>query len=224
MKAQYWLIASIAVAACASAATAPDLSGVWQVSANVRELKTADGKDPPLLPDAQKIYDRRRAQLKSGDASFDITLRCKPMGQPRIMYDSKDFPFEIVQSPKKLLFGYQWNRQPRFVYIDEKLSAVSPIFYGYSEGRWDNDTLVVEVSELDNSTFLDSSGLPHSDSLHVTERYRLKNNGQQLEVRYTFNDARTFSQPWDATVTFNKVPNGRIQEDICVDRRGLFRK
>lgn len=207
-----------------SPATAADLTGVWRISADVRELKTADGAAPPLLPAAQQLYDQRRAQLKGGDGSFDATLRCKPMGQPRIMYDGKGFPFEIVQSPKKLFFGYQWNRQPRYVYVDQDVPAPSPIYYGYSSGHWDGDTLVVEVRGLDDSTFLDASGLPHSDDLHVTERYQLKNGGKQLQVRYTFEDARTFSKSWDAQLTFDKVSDGRIQEDICVDRRALFRK
>ncbi|MGC3980260.1 MAG: hypothetical protein QM808_03285 [Steroidobacteraceae bacterium] len=229
MKACYYLLArltlsSLALSSIATAATPPDLSGVWQVSAAVRELKTTDGKAPPLLPDAQKTYDERRAQLKQGKASFDTTQRCKPMGQPRIMYDSKDFPFDIVQTPKKIFIGYQWNRQPRHIYIDENHSGISPVFYGYSSGRWEGNTLVVQVVGIDDSTLLDASGLPHSDAMKLTERYQLKNNGQQLEVRYSFDDPSTFSKNWDAVVTFNKIPNGRVAEDICVDRLKLFSK
>jgi hypothetical protein len=146
------------------------------------------------------------------------------MGQPRIMYESQDFPFEIVQKDRKLLFAYQWNRQPRFVYVDEPVTAVSPVFYGYSTGHWRGATLAVETTGLDDSTLLDRSGLPHSDALRILERYRLQNGGRQLEVRYTFTDPRSFSQPWEARIVYDRVPDGRIREDICVERLGLFKK
>ena len=223
MKTLCALLAGLLAANIATAAT-PDFTGVWQVADAVKELKTEQGKTPPLLPDAQKLYDQRRAQLKQGDDSFDTTNHCKPMGQPRIMYDSKEFPFDIVQTPKKIFFGYQWNRQPRYVYVDDDMETLSPVYYGYSTAHWEEDTLVVNVTGLDDATLLDASGMPHSDNLQLTERYQLKHDGKQLQVRYTFNDPDTFSQTWDAVVTYNKVPNGRIEEDICVDRLKLFSK
>jgi hypothetical protein len=220
----FWLTAALAVTPVHAATTSPDLSGVWRVSRPVTGLTTSDNKAPPLLAAAQKIYDERKAKLKAGDRTFDPSQRCKPLGQPRIMYESPDFPFEIMQTPRKLFVGYQWNRQPRFIYVNEQLTFHSPVYYGFSEARWDGDTLVVEVRGIDDATFLDASGMPHSDSLKVTERYRLRNAGKQLEVRYAFDDERTFSKPWETVVTFDKVPDGRIVEDICVDRTGLFRK
>ncbi|MFT3752522.1 MAG: hypothetical protein QM800_06475 [Paludibacter sp.] len=65
--------------------------------------------------------------------------------------------------------------------------------------------------------------MPHSEDLRLTERYSLKNGGRQLEVRITFNDPATFSQPWDALLSFDKVPNGQIEEDVCVERIQLFK-
>lgn len=208
----------------AAESKSPDLTGVWRVNKDVKELRTADGKEPPLLPESKKLYAQRKTQYKKGDTSFDAsTVTCKPQGQPRIMYDSKDFPFEIQQTAQKLFFGYQWNRLIRYVNMNQPQKVLIPLYFGGSDGHWDGDTLVVEVQGLHGDTFLDAAGMPHSEDMLMTERYRLKNGGRQMEVRITFNDPATFSKPWDAAFIFDKVPDGQIEEDVCIERLKVFK-
>ncbi|MFT3752523.1 MAG: hypothetical protein QM800_06480 [Paludibacter sp.] len=130
-----------------AAAPPADFTGVWRVSKAVTQLRTMEGKEPPLLPEARQLYQQRLAQFNKGDTSFDAsTLTCKPQGQPRIMYDSREFPFEIQQTEQQLFFGYQWNRLMRYIHIGKPQRVLIPLYFGGSEGRWEGSTLVAEVS------------------------------------------------------------------------------
>lgn len=200
-----------------------DFSGVWRVVTPIQELRTVEGKEPPLLPEAKKLYDQRRAQLKKGDRSFDLaSTQCKPLGEPRIMYESRQYPFEILQTEKEIFFGYQWNRLIRYVYMNRPQNVLIPLYFGGSEGKWDGATLVAEVQGLHENVTLDAAGMPHSEDIRMTERYSLLEASKQMQVRITFNDPATFSRPWDTVVTFEKVPGGKIAEDVCVERINMF--
>lgn len=213
---------------CATAFAAdgakPDFTGVWQVAATAPSLRPAGGGEPPLLPEAKKLHDQNKALLAKGDKSFDPTQKCKPPGNPRTMIEA--MPFEITQRPDLVFFGYQWNRLNRFVYWSDTLPE-SPgwTYYGDSVAAWDGNTLVIRSHGYQDTgtTYLDSTGLPHSDQLELTERYSLKNGGKQMELRLTIADSKTYSKPWDAVVTFNKKDGVRIADDICVLRMNLIK-
>lgn len=209
----------------------PNFNGVWQVTTPVNQLKTADGKAPPLLPAAQKIYDQRLAQFKAGKAmEYDPTFQgCKPLGAPRNMYDGSQpaeiQPFEIQQSATRLMFGYTFNRMVRFVDIKKEFGEIAgPTYYGTSIGKWDGNTLVITGKMYHDTTLLDAAGMPHSDELETVERLTLKDSNT-LENRITFKDKQTFSKNWDAVMTFKKLPAGtKIQEDVCLQRMNITLK
>lgn len=203
-----------------AASQPPDLSGIWQVQGNVVELKTIDGKAPPLKAGPAKLYAARKAQLRRGDKSFDPSVKlCKPPGTPRILFEP--FPIEIVQTPTQVFFTYQWNRLYRIVDIDENNSIIAPTYFGTSNARWKGDVLEIDVQGLHDDTLLDSSGLPHSEQLHVTERYQLQNQGKQLIVTMQIDDPSTFTRTWESRVTLNKLATNRLGEDVCEERVGL---
>lgn len=219
-------IACMTMASIAAAASKlpADFSGVWRVATAVTELRTVNDEQPPLLPEAKKLYEQRKTLLKRGDKSFDMaSTQCKPLGEPRIMYESKDFPFEILQTDQQVFFGYQWNRLIRYIYMNQPQNVLIPLYFGGSEGKWEGSTLVAEVQGLHENVTLDAAGMPHSEDIKMTERYTLKNDGKQMQVRITFNDPTTFSKPWDAIFTFDKIPKGQIEEDICVERIKMFK-
>jgi hypothetical protein len=196
---------------------ASDLAGVWIVTGYSPALKTSDGKAPPLLPEAAKRYAERQALLAKGDASFDIVAsRCGAPGMPRVMMLPYDF--EIVQNPHRLVFLFQWNRLYRRVDIGEPSHDAEDFQWsGRSVAHWDNDTLVIDTGQIDD-TLLDAAGMPHSDVLKITERLRLLDDGT-LQNRMRFEDPKTFAQPWDTEVTYRKLPSGtEVGEDICLDR------
>jgi hypothetical protein len=218
---QQWTQAGLMAALMVSGAAmaAPDFSGVWQAEGNVQELRTVDGKAPPLNAAAAKLYATHRAQFKKGDLSFDPTATCISPGMPRIL--TLPYPFEIMQSDKKLTYLFQWNYWNRFVYLDaNKAKEVPyPLAMGLSHGKWQGDTLVVETTDLRaDNTLLDSMGMPRGDALKLTEKLRLV-DANTLEARLTVSDAQTFTKDWDTVLRFKRRPKGtEITEDICLDR------
>jgi hypothetical protein len=194
----------------------PDLTGVWVISKPVHALKTTDGNPPPMTAEAKAVYEQHRAAAAKGDYSFDGVTRCLPPGLPRLMLI--DEPFEILEKPNVVYFVHQLNRLPRRAYVDESLPAdADPKYLGYSVAHWDRDVLVIESSGFDDSTLLDNSGLPHSVSLHLTERYQLTKDGQHLQARFTIEDSKTFTQTWTAQTEYTKKSGYEIPEEVCAD-------
>jgi hypothetical protein len=199
----------------------PDLNGVWQINRPMVELLTADGKRPPLTAAALKTYEARIAVSKAGDTSWDNSMKCKPPGEPRTLFD-KGWPFQIGQGTDRVTFMFQWNRYIRVIEMGAKLpDFAGPFFYGKSSGRWDGDTLVADVIGVREEVSLDSAGLPHSEDMKLTESFKLLNGGKQLEARIRVTDPATYTQPWEAVLVFNRMPDTFIVEDNCLDRLKL---
>lgn len=206
----------------ASAASIGDFNGVWQIRQPVSELKTTEGSEPPLLPEARRIYQQRIALHAAGDQSYDATLRCKPMGEPRTGYDPSAGPFEILVNPKVLVFAYTWNRMIRFVYIsNDPVDPVGPTYYGTANGRWQGSALLIDAADFNETTLLDQAGMPHSEQLRLTERFRLRRGGTQLEEVLRFEDPLTFSAPWETRLIYQRQNNKQIAEDVCIERLGI---
>ncbi len=206
--------ATLALVSLNALAAPPDLSGVWFISSPVGALKTVEGKAPPLTPEAKIVLDAHRAAAAKGDYSFDGTTHCLPPGLPRLLL--MHAPFEILQKPKVIYFVHQLNRLPRRAYLDEALPTdVDPHYLGYSVAKWDGDALVVESSGFDDSTMLDNAGLPHSEGLHLTERYLLNPDGKHLHLNLTIEDPKTFTKAWNAQADYVKRPGYELTEDVC---------
>lgn len=209
--------AAIATANPVSAAEQPDLSGLWVVTSYAQEVRTSDGKAPPLLPAAASVYAKRRASLAKGDVSYDgVGSRCAPAGMPRIM--TIPYAFQIVQTSQRIAFLFEWNRLYRRVDLDGPSRAADDLqFTGRSSGHWDQGSLVIDTSKIDD-TLLDDAGMPHSRDLKVTEHLQLRPDGT-LENRMRFDDPKTFRAPWETIVTYRRLPAGtRLSENICLDR------
>jgi hypothetical protein len=195
-------------------AAPPDFSGVWSISTHVGALKTVEGHAPPLTAEARKVYDAHRAAAAKGDYAFDGVTQCLPPGLPRLMLMHE--PFEILQKPKVIYFVHQLNRLPRRAYIDEALPTdVDPHYLGYSVAKWDGDALVIDTTGFDDSTMLDNAGLPHSEALHLTERYQLSADGKHMHLRLTIEDPKTFTQAWSAEADYARRPGYELTEEVC---------
>lgn len=195
----------------------PDLTGAWFIVDPPHALKTVDGSLPPLTPAAQKIYRQHLADAARGErAAFDGTTRCLPPGLPRLMLEK--VPFQILQRPKTIYFVSQDNRLPRRAYLNEKLpDDPDPLWLGYSVAHWDGRTLVVESSGFNDETVLDDAGLPHSDQLHLTERYTLSRDGKHMAAQFTIEDPKDYTRPWSAKAEYVRRPGYEIPAEICMD-------
>ena len=201
----------------------PDLSGTWWVPhRGVEGLQdpppkylvnlAADLKpeDFPILPWADALSRKREADFGK-DAPYS---RCLPMPVPTIF--TEPLPFKILQMTKLTAILFESQGRYRQIFTDGRSlpSDPQPTWMGYSVGRWEGDSLVVETTGFRDQGWLDARGHPHTDALHVTERFRRPDFGH-LDLRATISDPKAYSRPWTVTIPIELVPDTEILEDVC---------
>jgi hypothetical protein len=156
-------------------------------------------------------------EVLKGKIGFTARSSCKPAGVPGFSSFIVE-PVYFVQSPKEILMVYAGNQELRHVYMDMPHTRnPKPSWYGESVGHYEGDTLVIDTTGLNNKTFVDNYRTPHTEKLHVVERYRLVNNGSNLEVKITADDPDTFNQPWSAMQRYRRVQQGPLDEQVCAE-------
>ena len=98
-----------------------------------------------------------------------------------------------------------------------------PAWLGYSVGRWDSDTFVIETAGFNDKSWLDASGTPHTEALRTTERLRRTDFGH-MEIQFSFDDPKTFTRPWSTTIRFNLLPDTDLLEHQCDNEKWSSRK
>ena len=215
----------------------PDLSGIWEPEGATREelMKLLPGginglgenppskyflnilsdykfEEAPLLPQAAADLQKR---LPYFGRDFPVT-RCLPAGVPT--GDLTPEPFKLIQTPGVVALLYELDNSFRQIFTDgRKLpDDPSPSWLGYSVGKWEGDSLVVETIGLNDKTWLDAMGHTHSDALRVTERFHRRDFGR-MEVEVRLDDPKTFTKP--VTIRFNErlVPDTELIETICIE-------
>ena len=189
----------------------PDLSGNWQPNA-IRENVDliGSGVDVPLLPGAKAMYDKRRASLSKDDPE----ARCLPPGVPRMT--TTPYPWSFIQTKDLLVIVYEGGAHIwRKVFLDGRPHDpnVEETWLGDSIGHWEGDTLVVETVGQNDITWIDESGIPHSNQMKVTERISRPDFGH-LTIEHIIDDPKTFSRPWRFT-THPSLLKGELIEYIC---------
>jgi len=124
---------------------------------------------------------------------LDPEAKCYLPGVPRANY--MPFPFEIIQGDKKILVAYEFASASRLITLDKAGPAPVESYMGWSNGRWDGDTLVVDVTGLNDKTWFDRVGNFHSDALHVVERWTPA-GPDVLQYEATIEDPKVFTRPW----------------------------
>jgi hypothetical protein len=210
----------LGLAGCGSHAadvTGPDaLLGIWMPESAPTKLLTADGSAPPLNAEAAAVHQERLQRVSSGDRSFDQTGWCASPGMPRIL--TIPYPFEIRRDGEMVAFIHGWYRWHRIVDMSgADVDPPLPLTMGFPVGRWEGDTLVIRTVGLIDATVLDASGLPHSESLVLTERLRVLPDGR-LEDRITIEDPETFTAPWETVLHFRRDAGAQVRDDVCPDR------
>jgi hypothetical protein len=177
----------------------PDLSGLWEADGQTYFFDLAAGLKPEDVvpqPWAKALQQKYEDNLHADDP----LAHCLPHGVPRINTNGL-FPFKIVQTPGLVVILYEQLNQFRQIFMDGRTLAkdLNPTWLGYSTGRWDGDTLVVDSRGFNGKAWLDTQkGHPASEELHVTERFRRKNFGT-LDVVATIDDPKAYAKPWTTT-------------------------
>ena len=195
----------------------PNLSGIWLVDTNKYNINLVpDGTEAPMLPWAAAVYKHRLATQgfeRPGTA-------CMPHGAPDAM---TVFHFKVIQTPEVMVHLYEEMHKFRQIHTDGRALPVDPdpAWYGYSVGRWEGDSFVVESSGFRDGTWLDNNGHPHTEALRLTERFRRINFGR-MELSITVDDPKAYSRPWTSqTVVFLLRPDTELLEHLCENNRSL---
>lgn len=195
----------------------PDLAGIWQGADDkyFRDL-SAGGVEIPMLPWAEKLYKERKENLQKGHPSE----RC--LGHGVTDYDSQVSLRRFVQTPVliAILFeGYNYYRQ---IFMDGRPlpKPTQPSYLGYSIGRWEGDTLVVDTNGLNDQGWLDMNGHPQTESTHITERFRRRDFGH-IDLQLSIDDPAAYIKPWSANLQLNYVPDEELIESICENEKDL---
>ncbi len=202
----------------------PNLQGIWQASSSAAadlqdhaaSLNMLAGRSVvtggviPYQPWAAK----KKAENFQNRQTADPLSKCYIPGVPRVMY--LDFPFQIFQTPKAITMAFEWETDYRLIYTDGSPHPTDADFWmGDSRGHWEGDTLVVDVSDINDKTWFDMAGDFHSDALHVTERYRMTDH-DTIQYEATIEDGKVFTKPWTIDIALHRrTDRDRLFEYVC---------
>ncbi|MEP6961763.1 MAG: hypothetical protein ABI995_06785 [Acidobacteriota bacterium] len=175
-------------------------------------LGVVQGDEIPYLPWAAT---RKQENLEHW-LDRDPEIKCFQPGVPRAMY--MPYPFQIIQSSSKIQMVFEFANAQRTIHLNKMEEYPNSAFMGYSVGRWEGDTLMVDVTNFTDATWFDRSGNFHSDALHVTERFTpLSRDAVQYEA--TIEDPQVFTRPWKISMPLYRrlEANAQLTEFRCVE-------
>jgi hypothetical protein len=198
----------------------PPIAAFWEISANIPG-------GLPLTPWAAALKKQRMAT----DMKDNPDANCLPMGLTQ--FHTHGQPRKIVQNSSVMSIMYEANYGLRYIYIDGRTlppqGSVQPFWYGYSAGRWDGDTLVVETNNLRGAEtsqydgWLDVRGSPYTEQARFTERIRRPTYGK-LEIDITLDDPKAYTKPFTVRVNQQISPDDEIIEFICAENQQFRRR
>jgi hypothetical protein len=195
----------------------PDLSGIWRTT-NGRLLQSlgADGVEIPMRANAIALF-RERQDNEGKDRPSG---RCISHGVTD--FNALNTPTKIVQSPSVTIVLFEAYNHYRQILTDGRPlpNDPQPAWLGYSIGRWDGDTFVVDTNGLSSVTWLDDGGHPHGDGLRVRERFRRLDFGH-LDIEMTIDDAEYYTRPWTVTVHKALMVDDELIEWMCENEKDL---
>ena len=177
----------------------------------------ADYSNPILKPEARAVVKKITDDEIAGHSHLEHQSICMPSGVPEILNLRDDM--EMLQAPSgnEITIFYHRDSQVRHVYMNVEHSKDPPkTWYGESIGHYEGDTLVVDTVALNDKTDTDRFGTPHSDEIHVVERYRVSDDKKTLELRFTVDDPKFFTTEWSARADY-KLDSKPYAEVICAE-------
>jgi hypothetical protein len=175
-------------------------------------LSDFKAEDAPIRPDAAALFQQRAKNF----VNESPLSHCLPEGMPLV--EMAPAPYKIIQTPGLTVMLYERDTTYRQVYTDgRKLPGdPQPSWLGYSVGKWDGDTLVVETVGFNDRGWLDARGHTHSEALHLTERFHRLDFGD-MEVQLTIDDAQTYTRPFTIKLKQRLLPDSDLLESFCAE-------
>ena len=227
---------SMSAQAAQQSGGAQDFSGVWMRADPQRTFNRKE--EPPMRPEAAQYYRAIRDGAKEavdllvqgqdylrehnlradpkGRDDLDPLRLCAPPGPTRILMLPR--PFEVAHFPSRVVMMFEWDHLTRQIYTDGRTHPDSypNSWMGYSIGRWQGGTLIVDTAFVNHYAWVDAAGHPQSDDMRIEERYR-RTAPDRLEVNLTFNDPATYTRPWTGSYAFTLQPRRAIAEHVVCE-------
>ena len=212
------------VSSSTSSSSPHDLSGVWMQYADgtapgfARMNGVDDRVRPPLTPWGQTKFDAAKPLLGPravGGSEDSAALHCEPSGPPQLLILPN--PFEIVQVPGRMFMFFEELHIWRTIWTDGRPlpKDPDPSWLGYSVGKWEGDTFIIETTGFNDKVWADLAGNPRSEQAHLTERYRRLNH-DTLEQQIIIDDPKSYSKTWVSPPKLHKLePTWEIAEWFC---------
>jgi len=185
-------------------------------------FRVADLSNPILQPWAREELRKRNELVLSGKPGFTLQVSCWPLGVPAsLLYPIA--PISFIQMSKEVIVIYRVLGFARHIYLNVPHSErVKPSWLGESAGHYEGDTLVVDTVGMNDKTYVDNYRTPHSEKLHVVERYQLTDGGKVLEVSVHVEDTGAFTTPWDAIQRYTRVEAPPLTEAPCAENTSNY--
>jgi hypothetical protein len=182
-------------------------------------FRIADLTNPNLKPWVKEHMKKDIDEVLAGKKSaFTAQSSCVPGGVPMFMSYGGPNPVIFLQTPKQVWLLFSGDGEVRRVYMDVPHSAnPKPSWYGESVGHYEGDTLVIDTIGLNDKTTADIYRTPHTDKMHVVERWRMVDGGEGMEAVFTVDDPDAFYQPWTGMRRYRRVQYDQIPESICAE-------
>jgi hypothetical protein len=205
-----------------------DLSGQW--SGGLGGGLHAAGKPPEMLPEAQARFEANTADVRTaGTIISDPTFSCEPPGVPRI-YDLGSSLVEMYQSkdrPDRIFIFYEVIHTWRTIWMNGRSMPDNggvPLALGFSLGHWEGNDLVVDTTGFSDWGWINRTGYPHSDALHVVERFH-RADREHMHLDITLTDPKAYTLPWKMTIDFTLKPDWDFTETFCrPSESSIFKK
>jgi hypothetical protein len=196
----------------------PDLSGIWKGEPRNQNFVRNLGADLklgefPIRPWAEALTEER---MTDAGQKEQPPAHCLPPGIPILDAAGAGYPLKIIQEPELVVILYEAMGTFRQVFLDGRASPrnPNPTWLGYSVGRWDGDTLVIDTTGFNGKMWLDLSGHPSTDALHITERFQRRDFGH-LDLQLTIDDPKAYTKPWTVRESWQIFPGTELLEYVC---------
>jgi hypothetical protein len=187
-------------------------------------FRIADLSNPNLMPWVKEKMKADIDEILAGKKSaFTAQSSCVPAGVPFFMGYGGPDPIVFLQTPKEVWMIWQEDNQVRRVFMNQPHSKnLKPSWYGESVGHYEGDTLVIDTIGLSDKTVVDIYRTPHTEQLHVVERWRMTDNGQMMEVIFTVEDRGAFYQPWTGMRRYRRITQEGTEKICAENNTNLF--
>jgi hypothetical protein len=180
-------------------------------------FRIPDLSNPNLKPWVKERMKKDTDEILAGKVAFTAQSSCWPAGVPFFMGYGGPDPLVFIQTPAQVRIMWREDNQSRRISMNVPHSAnLKPSWYGESVGHYEGDTLVVDTIGLNDKTIVDIYRTPHTEKLHVVERWKLIDGGQRMQVIFTVDDPDAFYQPWTAMRRYRHVQQTG-SEKICAE-------